>query len=181
MAKFTSKNIEFKDGQKAIFGTEDDAYITWDNNQLQVSSTLSGVTPTEDGHLTTKGYVDADVFGNEYQYAESEAEDNTGSATFQNKLTLTTPVIPAGDYHIQWYMEMKSSASNRDVEYQVDLDAGTIIGGAIVRLDDYMDFSGHKETTFTAGSHTVELDFRRITGGGTCYVQRARISMWRVS
>ena len=181
MAKFTSKNIEFKDGQKAIFGTEDDAYITWDNNQLQVSSTLSGVMPTEDGHLATKDYVDADVFGNEYTYAEREAESTETGTAFVNKVTLTTATIPAGDYHIQWSLEMKSSASNRDVEMQVDLDAGTILNNTTIRLDEYIALGGHKRATLTNAVHTVEIDFRRITGGGTCYVQRARISMWRVS
>lgn len=60
MAKFSGKNIEFKDGQKAIFGTEDDSAISWDNNnaQLTISTVVSGVDPTADGHLVTKKYVD---------------------------------------------------------------------------------------------------------------------------
>jgi hypothetical protein len=65
MAKFTGKNIEFKDGQKAIFGDADDAYLTWDNlnQQMVVSTVISGVYPTADGHLTTKFYVDTIVSG----------------------------------------------------------------------------------------------------------------------
>lgn len=60
MPKFSAKNIEFKDNQQAIFGTDDDSYISWDGgaDQLLVSTTLSGVDPTDDGHLTTKKYVD---------------------------------------------------------------------------------------------------------------------------
>lgn len=63
MAKFTSKNIEFKDDQKAIFGTGDDSSIFWDGtlNGLRVTTTLSGVMPTQDYHLATKGYVDDEI------------------------------------------------------------------------------------------------------------------------
>jgi hypothetical protein len=60
MAKFTSKNIEFKDGQKAIFGTDDDSSIYWnnDNTELTITTVVSGVDPTEEGHLVTKRYAD---------------------------------------------------------------------------------------------------------------------------
>lgn len=63
MAKFSGKNIEFLDNQKAIFGTEDDSAIQWDNNnaQLTISTVVSGVDPTVDGHLVTKRYADDGV------------------------------------------------------------------------------------------------------------------------
>jgi len=63
MAKFTTKNIEFKDDQKAIFGTGDDASIFWDGtlNDLRVTTTLSGVTPTQPYHLTPRFYVDDQI------------------------------------------------------------------------------------------------------------------------
>ena len=63
MPKFSAKNIEFKDNQQAIFGTDDDSYMSWDGSadQLVVSTTLSGVYPTEDGHLSTKEYVDDEI------------------------------------------------------------------------------------------------------------------------
>lgn len=60
MAKFTSKNVEFKDGQKAIFGDTDDSSIYWDDNhsELVISTVVRGINPTEEGHLVTKRYVD---------------------------------------------------------------------------------------------------------------------------
>ena len=63
MAKFTGKNIEFKDGQKAIFGDSDDSYIAWDGSaaELIISTVVSGVDPTNAGHLTTKQYVDVAI------------------------------------------------------------------------------------------------------------------------
>lgn len=63
MAKFSSKNVEFLDGQKAIFGSDDDSYLTWDGegNQLLVSTVVSGVDPTAAGHLVTKRYIDNEL------------------------------------------------------------------------------------------------------------------------
>jgi hypothetical protein len=60
MAKISAKNIELKDGEKIIFGTGDDAYIVWNGamEELGVSTTISGVNPTESYHLTTRWYVD---------------------------------------------------------------------------------------------------------------------------
>lgn len=65
MAKFTTKNIEFKDDQKAIFGTGDDSAIYWDGtlSDMRIDTTISGVYPTQDYHLTTKYYVDQQIGG----------------------------------------------------------------------------------------------------------------------
>ena len=60
MAKFSYNSKELKDDERVIFGTDDDAFIEWDEvgNQLEVSTVVSGVDPTEDWHLTTRYYVD---------------------------------------------------------------------------------------------------------------------------
>lgn len=61
MARFVSKNIEFKDNQKAVFGTNDDSSIYWDGDQLVITTVVSGVDPTEEGHLVTKRYIDDEI------------------------------------------------------------------------------------------------------------------------
>jgi hypothetical protein len=60
MAKFSNSSIELKDSERLIFGTDDDSFIEWDEsgNQLEISTVVSGVDPTQDWHLTTKQYVD---------------------------------------------------------------------------------------------------------------------------
>ena len=65
MAKFTSKSIEFLDYQKAIFGTNDDSAIYWDGtlSDMRITTTISGVYPVQDYHLTTKQYVDDQIGG----------------------------------------------------------------------------------------------------------------------
>lgn len=63
MAKFNDKNLRLKDGEKIIFGNDLDANLWYngDSDQLSVDVTISGVTPTQDSHLTTKQYVDSKV------------------------------------------------------------------------------------------------------------------------
>jgi len=63
MARFTSKDIKFKDYQKAIFGTSDDAELYWDDarDEMTITTVISGVDPTEPGHLVTRQYVDDNV------------------------------------------------------------------------------------------------------------------------
>jgi hypothetical protein len=60
MAKISAKNIELKDDERLIFGTDDDAYLEWDQdgNQMEISTVISGVDPTQDYHLTTRDYTD---------------------------------------------------------------------------------------------------------------------------
>jgi len=60
MAKFSGKNIEFRTGQKAIFGDGDDSSIYWDDNttSLVITTTASGVDPIDPGHLVTKRYLE---------------------------------------------------------------------------------------------------------------------------
>lgn len=63
MAKFTNKDLRLKDGQKVTWGTDLDANMSYDgvNNQLSVDVTISGVYPTQEGHLATKLYVDDEI------------------------------------------------------------------------------------------------------------------------
>jgi len=61
MAKFTNGDLRLRDGQKVTFGDSLDSNLWWDgaNSELRLDTTISGVTPTQDYHLTTKAYVDA--------------------------------------------------------------------------------------------------------------------------
>lgn len=60
MAKFSQNSIELKDDERIVFGTGDNAYMEWDqdNNQMMISTVVSGVMPTQPYHLTPRFYVD---------------------------------------------------------------------------------------------------------------------------
>lgn len=63
MAKFSSKNIEFKNWQKAIFGSGDESDIHWnpDNAELTITTVVSGVDPIDPGHLVTRRYLEDEL------------------------------------------------------------------------------------------------------------------------
>jgi len=63
MAKFTGGDLRLKDGQRVTFGTDLDSNMSWDgiSNELCLDTTISGVTPSQNYHLTTKQYVDLAV------------------------------------------------------------------------------------------------------------------------
>jgi len=60
MPKFSHKNLELRDDERIVFGTGDNAYMEWDqdNNQMMISTVVSGVMPTQPYHLTPRFYVD---------------------------------------------------------------------------------------------------------------------------
>jgi len=62
----------------------------------------------------------------EVSYATSEGDSSTTSATYQTKLTLTTPALVGGDYVLWWYMRNTTSQANRDFQLQI-LDGATQI------------------------------------------------------
>jgi len=61
MAKFKQNNLELRDNQKVIFDSAKNKYISYDGVELYVNTNISGVTPIEDYHLTTKFYVDSEI------------------------------------------------------------------------------------------------------------------------
>lgn len=62
----------------------------------------------------------------EVQYEIDEANSSTTSATYQTKLTLTTPALVGGNYALWWYMKNTTSAANKDFQLQI-LDGATQI------------------------------------------------------
>lgn len=58
MAKFQQGSLELNDNQKVIFGSDDDSSLYWDGTELRLTTTISGVTPTQSYHLVTKQYAD---------------------------------------------------------------------------------------------------------------------------
>jgi len=121
LARFVAKNIEFKDGQRAIFGSDDDSYIMWSNpdQELQISTVVSGVQPTKPGHLTPKWYVDQAVTSGVGVISHSiltnlDSDDHLqyvprdGSRGFTSTVS---GVDPTADYHLttKWYVNQEVS------------------------------------------------------------------------
>jgi len=67
MAKFQGKHLKLKDNQRVYFGNNDNTSIWWDGAELRIATSISGVSPTQDGHLVTKKYVDSKVTNVDWQ------------------------------------------------------------------------------------------------------------------
>lgn len=137
MAKFTNKDLRLKDGQKVTWGDSQDANMWWDGtaNQLNVDTTVSGVAPTEDYHLTTKQYVDTEITtvsgslqgqidGLTMDHGELEGlsdDDHTQYVLVDGSRGFTSTVsgvLPTQDYHLA------------TKEY-IDQELATVSGGIV--------------------------------------------------
>lgn len=123
------------------------------------------------------------IFGKDYTAQASEGESTTTSASWQDKVTLTTPAL-TGVYRVNWYVEIKTSASNKFPQARVYNDTDGVELGfgqrTFSNAEIYDNFSGYANVTFTGVAKTIKLQFAN-TSGGTTTVRRARLSVWRVS
>jgi len=128
---------------------------------------------------TTQG---AGFFGNELHDVESEALSTTTSTTFQQKLRMTTASLPLGKYILIYSMEY--AVDTADAEVQLEQNDTTQLGVNQTdgSLDDkFLTFGDHKILDAISGIHTFDLDFKAMTGAPTVSVQRARLTLWRLS
>lgn len=126
------------------------------------------------------------VFGNEYQSNRSDSESSTTSATYQQKVRLTTTTLTGGTYRIEWFFEHTMGGDDKQFGFRAQLDdTTTMTEGIIEAKGQYTDsqwrsVAGWDEQTLSAASHTIDVDYRDV-GGDTAYIRRARVSLWRVS
>ncbi len=119
-----------------------------------------------------------------FEQTISEGNSATTSATYQNKLTLTTSASNiAGTYYILWYSEFSQSNANGVAEVQILVD-GVQVANYNVKLavaSSFVPFPGFSLTTLIAGSHTIQIQFRSPNAAGTVTIKRSRLGSWRVA
>ena len=121
-------------------------------------------------------------FGSDYQFENDESESATTSTTFQNKLTLTTPSIPAGNYKITAHAEITNDSGDKPVVVQIVLD-GSLTNDFFYAPkfeDEYLPFQSFASTALIAGVHDIDIDFAATSEGGTAKIRRARLEIFRV-
>lgn len=128
------------------------------------------------------------IFGTEYQFAESAGLSTTSMTppSYMNKLTLTTPSIPAGDYKISVYYNWSYDSLSTDFIARVQLDTSITIFSHQAEpkdtgADQLYGFSGFDNATLTAGVHTLDLEFAASSAGGTARISNARLEIFRIS
>jgi len=164
-------------GVSAPAGTNTTVFYDTDTDLISYINTTSG------GVLGI-----SPLFGTEYQFEEDATLSTTTSTTFQNKLTLTTPSIPAGDYRVSVYYNwgLSGGSPNADFRCQVELDGSTIIFSHQAEpkdtgTDQLNGFSGFDNVTLIAGSHIFNLEYATTSVMRLARIQNARLEIFRVS
>jgi hypothetical protein len=124
------------------------------------------------------------VFGTQAYYNEALAETSTTSTTtFLNKVTLTTPALPLGDYLIFWQFIWRALNANRNLDVRIQRNAGLVIGWTpfTANVADRQLLSGFRRIQAISGVQTFTLDFKVSGTGTTVFMQQANLLAWRIA
>ena len=175
-------------GDKGDNGSGSNIVIQKDDVTIGVvTNTLNfegAVTVTDEGSNKTTVSVSS-IFGSEPGDAESDGTSTTTSTSYQNKVTLTTGVLPSGKYKVSYYAEYRNNNNGGGVEVEIDV-GGTVIAHGGMEPDDknvdYHSIGGFKISTLN-GAQTIRIRYRRSShsGLGTAECRRARIEIYRIS
>ncbi len=163
-----------------------------DNNVLTVASNLgdlnnvSVASPSTGDKLEWNGSAwvassGGGTFGSESQNAASDGESTTTSATYQQKLRMTTGTLPAGTYRIGYSCQIKNSGSTQG-NWRVQVDDTTTIGSGQSNDSSspgYESGSGFWTGSLTNATHNIDFDFN--SDGGTTSIKEVRLEIWRIS
>ena len=126
------------------------------------------------------------VFGQNSTYAVSEALSTTTSASYQTKLTLTTPTLEAGTYRVGLTFGWYGTSTSRFCNARLFQDATTSIwsmssypGGTATTV--ISSAAGFWQGSLAAGVHTFALQYSTSNAANTMGIQQARIEFWRIS
>ena len=126
------------------------------------------------------------VFGSEFSEGSSDGESSTTNTSFQQKLRLTTGSLPSGKYRVGWSYEWSFSSTSYDFKAQVQINDSTTIAEHQEEPQDSGSDQWHKAGGFYyhtgSGVLNIDIDYcRSSSSGGTAYIRRARLEIWRVS
>lgn len=120
-------------------------------------------------------------FSSDSQFAKSETESTSDTGSVVDKLTLDSGAMPAGEYMVQWYMEVACTTDGGEVtgafRASKNGSALNILGQQSSNNSYWTSMSGSYLFTLVDGD-TVDarLSYQRSgTSGNAAKVQRARI------
>lgn len=173
-------NIE--DFTRQDFAFENDSATITKINVSIIRAGVDGKWEQGKGSSTPIPFKVIDLFGSEYQFESDEDESETTSQTFVNKLTLTTPVIPAGDYRGEITCAVTNDTNNKVVTIQTVLDGNSVNESSFSPRNggDFIVKTSFSNDTLISGVHTLDLNFKAGGTGGTAKIKNARIEVFRV-
>lgn len=141
----------------------------------------AGVTRTLVNSGGDEYYELSSAFGTNFDFDEDETESSTTSTAFVEKFSFTTDSLAAGDYYFAWTYECKTPLGNsKTMEVRVQVDDTTTVSTEAIRATkaSFTLRSGFDLYTFTAGTHTIDVDFRKIWG--QAFIKNVRLIFWSV-
>lgn len=153
---------------------------------LTIGAIANGEYLVRSGTNIIGGSPGGGVFGTYPQYASSDGESTyTGSTAWQTKVTLTTPVLPAGTYRVAFCAEIRNFSSiSDDILYRFRQDGATTLCLGNLEVKDttnYISVSGFAHVTLTAAAHAFTVEYSLENAADSIYIRNARIEIWRVS
>ena len=162
---------------------------------VNLRSVQSGVIQILDYDFQPVGVQSADLlalldqgqrlnFGDEYTYVEDLAADSTTSATFVQRLRLTTGSVPLGIYRVGVSFTANVDDTGESAQARLQVDDSEVIWSVFAETkdagtDQEISVFGWATIGLLPGVHTVDLDYA-ITGGATLRITNPRIEFWRV-
>ena len=112
------------------------------------------------------------------QYEESADESQTSSTEWADKVEISTPSFPPGDYIVSWSAELKSSKISNDCEVQVLANDVVVCAGSH-DTRCWLPCSGFSKVTLSGiGTIVVKMQYRKSTAAApqvAAYIRRATL------
>ena len=147
----------------------------WQNNAGAVLSRIDS-----DGNFFNNTFL---LWGRDSFYFESLGATSTTSTTFQNKISVSTPALTAGDYYIEFSSLIYSGTTTVAIPTQVLYNGTVILAqtssnnlGTATPI-----YNGFARITLPAGITTLAFQFRTATAGITVTVNNARLRLFRIA
>ena len=160
---------------------------------LVVTNTLAAfpttVTNAETNSITLIDEPSGQIYGSQYNYAESLGTSTTTSSTFVEKLRLSTTDLPLANYVVSWYSEIHNEVDDKFSEFRVRIEQDDTtelgllaINGRISNApyEQWTPFTGFRRLENITGIHTFDIDFS-ISTEGTAAIRRTAIQLFRQS
>ena len=172
----TTRTFSVPDADTTFVGT--DVVQTVTNKTLDADNNT--VTNLDNTSIKASAAIDVTKIDFNYQDSASDGQSTTALTSYQNKLSLVTPVIPAGTYMVMWSAQLGNATNAAKSKVRCTIDAAAV-GEVFVTgsgTGEYQSFSGFKKTSLTNAAHTLEVDYAALTG--TAEIANARIMLHRI-
>ena len=150
---------------------------------LQSAAGVNADFNTVNGTFRKNG-VDVTIPGSQLQSVDNNGTISQATTAEVVAATMTTPVLPAGDYLIEWYAEVKHDTLGEIARVSVEVDGSDIAFNDVPVLGNLtadLPYAGHARRSLTAAAHTIAMKLANLNGVGNASLRRRRLIIRRVS